>query len=484
MTTYPPPMDEQRLKVLQGLAVHEARSSLWAFRRFIHPTMTTGPFFESLSDTLQKFFADYTAGLRPRLAISTPPQHGKSLGVIDAVAWVAGKNPDCRVIFASFSERLGVRANVAIQRILDSDRYKLVFPGTRLNSLSPLAGGAQAIRNRDILEYSGRAGYFRNTTARGPVTGESADILIGDDLIKGRIEANSATVRDNLWEWMTDDLMTRQSEGGAMLLVGTRWSTDDPIGRLRDKLGDKMRVVNYPAIGEDGEALFPELKSLTFLESQRTALGSASFEALYQGNPQIVGGNLIKGDWFPRWSQLPATLDYRIMVVDTALKAGVANDYTVAQVWGKAGGKIYLIDQWRAKVEAADLRTALLAFIAKHRATGPDDLLGQLRVVEIEDKASGTQLVQELKRLGGVPVKAIPRNKDKYTRYCDVAGYMEAGSVVLPAAGAFTHDLVAELEAFTHDDGHVHDDQVDCLIGACESIFTATSVADLWSRQT
>lgn len=479
------------LDLLEELMRRESRGSLAVFRRYMHPELVWNWFADALTNDLQAFWRDYKAGLRPRVAISTPPQHGKSIAVIDLLAWAAGHDPDDRVIFASFSERLGVRANMALQRIYDSPRYQQVFPGTRI---APFGGGASdagiATRNRDLIEYVGRRGYFRNTTARGAVTGESASLIVGDDLLKGRAEASSQTTRDALWSWVTDDLLTRLSDDGAVLLVGTRWVPDDPIGRIAADPVAGVRVINYKALAvEDephrraGEPLFPAIKSAEFLSAQRSIMGAAAFAALYQGDPQIEGGNLIKGAWFPRYSQLPATLDYRVVVVDTALKSGVANDYTVAQVWGAAGGRIYLLDQMRGKIEAADIRVALLAFLAKHRAVGPEDPRGQIRRVEVEDKASGIQLVQELRRMGGVPVKAIPRSRDKYARFCDVAGYMEAGSVLLPADAGYTFDLVAELEEFTADDSHVHDDQVDALIGACESMLLgATSVVSLWEK--
>ena len=492
MTTTPPRYTRADLDLIEAKAVREARASLRAFRQWVHPEMLGGWFVDSLTDELEAFWRSYKAGERPRLAISTPPQHGKSIAVVDLIAWAAGRDPNDRTIFASFSERLGIRANMALQRIYDGAPYQRAFPGTKIAPFGGTPSDAGiATRNRDLIEYVGRTGYFRNTTARGAVTGESASIVVCDDLVKGRAEASSPAQREALWEWMTTDLMTRLSDDGALLLVGTRWSPDDPIGRLRAELGDGLRVVNFPALAtadddrrKVGDPLFSDLKSAEFLRQQRGILGSANFTALYQGDPQIEGGNLIRGAWFPRWQALPGQINYRVMVVDTAMKAGVANDYTVAQVWAKAHGKIYLIDQWRAKIEAADLRPALLGFWAKHVHVGPDDPRGPLRSLEIEDKASGIQLIQELKRGGGIPVKAVPRSRDKYTRFCDVAGHLEAGNVLLPQGASFTHDLVAEAEAFTADDSHLHDDQVDCLIGAVESMLTGSSIADLWSRMT
>jgi predicted phage terminase large subunit-like protein len=472
--------------------VRAARQDFLAFRRIMHPDLLIGWFVEDISYRLQGFFDQLTNGERPRLAISTPPQHGKSILVVDFIAWAVGRNPDLRTIFGSFSERLGVRANLALQRLFDSPKYQRVFPETRISPFGTQASEAGiAIRNRELLEIAGRDGFFRNTTVLGSVTGESSDLGIIDDAVKGRAEANSATSRGSTFEWLINDFSTRFSEEAGLLIVMTRWHLDDIVGRLREQLGDRMEVVNYPALAvEDekyrkaGDPLFPQLKSGGFLLEQQTLLGTSNFEALYQGNPQLTGGNIIKGAWFPRYKELPSVMSYRLMVVDTAITAKEHSDYTVAQVWGVADGKAYLIDQWRAKVEAQDIKPRLLDFWAKHNALSTD-INGHLRAMEIEEAASGHQLVQELKRRGGIPVKGIRRSKSKYDRYCDCAGYMEAGSVVLPESAPFVADLIAEMEAFTADDGHVNDDQVDCVLSAIESILlTGTSIVSLWENMT
>jgi predicted phage terminase large subunit-like protein len=476
------------IALLEALAAHEARDSFAAYRRFLWPHLKESWFQDDMAARLQRFFHQLDAGERPKLVIEAPPQHGKTSTIVEFVTWVLGKRPDLKTFYSSFSERLGVRANIFIQRTMLSPRYAMVFPEVKIGSE---IGGVAAVRNREMIEIEGRRGYFRNTTVQGPINGEGLDLGILDDPIKGREAASSPTTRDKTWLWFTDDFLSRFSDQAGLLAILTRWHIDDPIGRLKEAMAGKIECVSYPAIAvvddghrKAGEALFPEHKSLEFLLERKSVMASVNWEALYQQNPQVVGGELIHGSSFPRYQQLPGRLDYRIMVVDTAIKADTHNDWTVAQVWGKSGGKIYLIDQWRAKIEAADLRTSLLTFWAKHAAMNKDDF-GQLRALEIEDKASGSQVIQEIKRMGGIPVKAIPRSKDKFSRWCDVAGYIEAGCVHLPENAPFTHDLVAELESFTADNSHIHDDQVDVLIGACESMLTeGTSVVSLWEKMT
>lgn len=255
----------------EELITKDARDNFWVYRQYINPKLKLSWFQKEIAYALMQFYEDYKAGKRPKLIIEAPPQHGKSVQVIEFISWLAGHDPDAKTIYTSFSERLGIRANLRLQRIFDSDKYKRVFPDTKLNLSNVVAISGQYLRNREILEYVGNDGYFRNTTIRGAITGESLDIGIIDDPLKGREEAQSQTVRDKTWDWLTDDFLTRFSDEAALLIIGTRWHIDDPIGRLRDLYKD-LQVLSYKAIAEDddrnrkkGEALFPKHKSIEFL---------------------------------------------------------------------------------------------------------------------------------------------------------------------------------------------------------------------------
>lgn len=465
--------------LLEMLAIAEARESFWAYRQLINPKLIKGWWQREMAMELQSFYADLMAGLRPKLVIEAPPQHGKSRMVVEFVTWMAGKNPDLKTIYTSFSESLGIRANLTGQRIYDSERFRKIFPDTRINSQNAVTISGQTMRNREKLEYVGRDGFFRNTTVRGSITGESLDVGIIDDPIKGREEAGSKAVRDKTWDWFTDDFFTRFSENAGMLAILTRWHIDDPIGRLREQFGDGVKVVSYPAIAvrdekhrKIGDPLFPELKSLDFLVERKAAMASVNWEALYQQNPQILGGELIRGEWFGRYREAPI-IKYRMIYADTAQKTAERNDYSVFECWGMGDdGKIYLLDMVRGKWEAPELERRAIAFWEKHRAAEPSRY-GQLRQMRIEDKASGTGLIQGLKIKARIPVAGIQRTKDKYTRLMDVLGYIEAGYVMIPETSAFVSDFVAECEAFTSDNSHMYDDQVDPMMDAINDMLVA-----------
>ena len=130
-------------------------------------------FPRSVALKLKTFWNDFKAGKKPVLLLMTPPQHGKSLSVIDFIAWCVGHDPELRVIYASFSDRLGIRANLRLQRALDSKTYKQVFPGTYLTTKHIVTIAERHLRNHEVLEFVGHEGYFRNTTVGGAITGEA-----------------------------------------------------------------------------------------------------------------------------------------------------------------------------------------------------------------------------------------------------------------------------------------------------------------------
>lgn len=476
------------IELLEHRNLIDARESFWAFRQLINPKLKKGWWAREVAHQLQNFYCDLIDGLRPKLVIEAPPQHGKSLAIIDFIAWIAGHNPDLRTIYTSFSERLGVRANLRLQRIYDSALYHKIFPETQINSTNVVSISGQRLRNREIIEYIDHDGYFRNTTVRGSITGESLDLGVIDDPIKGREEAGSVTIRDKTWDWLMDDFFTRFSEYAGMLSILTRWHTDDPIGRLIQAMPD-IKVLSYPAIAKKdekhrltGEALFPQLKSLDFILERKKAMYSGHFEALYQQNPIIQGGEIIKGVWFKRYKIAPQ-MKYSIIIGDTAQKTGERNDYSVFEKWGLGvDNNMYLLDMIRGKWEAPELKRKALEFWKKHSDPAMVEKEGVVREFGIEDKASGTGLIQEIKADGRIPIKAIERVKDKLTRLMDVLSYIEAGYIFVPEDAAFTSGFIAECEAFTPDDSHQHDDQIDPFIDAINILLGRANRLKLWEK--
>ncbi len=470
------PSSTSDLELLEELARREARQSFWAFRQYFNPKNKWGWFQKEVAQHLQQFAMDVLANKRPKLVIQAPPQHGKSTQVVDWIAWFAGHDPDLQTIYTSFSERLGIRANLKLQRIYDSQKYQLTFPETQISKSNAVTVSSQNLRNREIIEYAHRDGYFRNTTVNGAITGEGLHIGVVDDPVKGREAAGSQTIRDKTWDWFTDDFFSRFSdEKSGLLCILTRWHLDDPIGRLI-KADSSVKVLSYPALAvhdelhrKQGEALFPEHKSREFLLERKGLMAASSWESLYQQNPIVIGGEIIRGEWFRRYSVPPRIL-YRKIYADTAQKTKERNDYSVFECWGFGDdGKIYLLDLIRGKWEAPELKRRAVDFWQKHKAKDAT-LFGELRQLKVEDKSSGTGLIQEIKRDAKIPVSGIQRNTDKLTRVMDGVGYIESGYVLIPDDAPWVADFITECESFTADNTHSHDDQIDPLMDAIKDM--------------
>lgn len=469
-------LKNQRLaELLIEQQIRKARNSFWEYRTLINPKLKKGWWQQEIADELEQFYIDLISGERPKLVIQAPPQHGKSVQIIDFISWLAGKLPEYKTIYTSFSERLGTRANLRLQRIFDSDIYSRIFPDTKL---SPKGAKLGALRNMDMLEYVGHDGSFRNTTVRGSITGETLDLGIIDDPIRGRADANSITVRDSTWDWFTDDFFTRFSEEAGLLAILTRWHVDDPIGRLLET--DKtVKVLSYPAIAihdekhrKEGEALFPEHKSLDFLLERKKIMPPANFEALYQQNPFITDGGIFKTEWFKSYRTLPK-LKFTVITVDTAQKTKEQNDYSVFALWGQGeDGNAYLIDILRGKWEAPDLIKMAKIFWYKHVPNF------NIRSMNVEDKVSGTTLIQTLSKSVDpvIPIKAVQRNIDKITRANDVAPFIESGRVYLPEKAEWLNDFIVEHAQFPNG---AHDDQVDTTSDGLNIIF-GKFIIDIW----
>jgi predicted phage terminase large subunit-like protein len=458
---------EADFQLLEELAIRESRGSFWAFRRYMNPKMKVGWWQQEVCYHLQLFYEDLVAGNRPQLVIEAPPQHGKSETIVDFLAWIAGKHPDLKQIYASYSDRLGVRANLKLQRMFDNPRYRRVFPKTRL-VLPASRGGSHLdnhhVRSRELLEFVGQTGYFRNTTVRGSVTGEGLDLGAIDDPIKGRQEASSPTTRDSTWEWFTDDFFTRFSEMAALLIILTRWHVDDPVGRLQE-VNPTLKTLKYPALAiEDelhrkkGEPLFPEHKSLDFLLKRKEVLLPESWESLYQQSPYIRSGGLFPMDCVGFMDHVP--LSEVVSSVRYWDKAGTkegAGARTAGVLMHKLRDGRYLVEDSHTKRFGALERERRIKTIASLDGYG-------VRVfVEQEPGSGGKESAEStVRNLAGWTIEADRPTGNKELRAEPFAAQWQAGNVLL-LRGDWNKDYLGELEQFPNG---ALKDQVDASSGA------------------
>ena len=458
------------LDLIDAMAADESRASFWAYRQYINPRMIVDWWQREVALELHRFWLEYKAGLRPKLLLQSPPQHGKSSMVVDFLSWTAGHDPSLKMIFGSYSDRLGVRANIRLQRIFDSEKHKRVFGDI-------LLGNDRTRRNSEIIEFAAdfnddsRRGYFRNTTVLGAVTGEALDIGVVDDPIKGRAEASSPVTRERTWHWLTDDFMTRFADRAGLLMVMTRWHLDDPAGRLME-LYPGVRSLRYPAIAEEdgphrkkGEPLFPALKSLDFLQKQRQVMTLAGWQSVYQQTPIVVGG-----DMFPveKVSIVPA-LPQKVEVVSAARywdKAGTAGGgaFTAGVLMLRMhDGTFTVADVRRKQWSALDRERMIKQTAEVDRASYPTTRV----YVEQEGGSGGKESAEaSIRNLAGFSAEADRVSGPKEVRAEPFAAQWQAGNVKL-VAGEWNRDYLEEHEHFP---AGKYKDQVDASAGAFNKI--------------
>jgi len=436
----------------------KARSNLQDFICYINPEYIVSEFSRSVCKELDEFIVKMAAGKRPILVLGAPPQHGKSDIVSRYLpAYFFGHYPDQRVAGLSYSKDLASDMNRDVQRIMLGNEYRAVFPSSHLNARRAVNVDVEAKRNSETFEIVGRKGTYIGQGVGGPLTGKKVDLGIIDDPIKNAREALSSTTKGGIWKWYVSTFLTRLSKNSGQIIMATRWAVDDLSGEII-KRNSKARALAFKAIDDSGAALVPDLHPIDKLLETKEVLGDYFWSAMYQQSPIVMGGNLFKTDGFKYYTITPK-LKWRAMFVDTAQKTKEQNDFTVFQVWGETyDNQAIMLDQLRGKWEAPMLLTKARTFWNKHKAVKGS----VLRSMNIEDKVSGTGLIQTLK-LEGIPVKAIQRNTDKIVRAMDVSPLIASGNVLLPEGAEWVSDYLTEFAEFPNGK---HDDQVDPTMDA------------------
>ena len=377
-----------------------------------------------------------------RQIICMPPQHGKSLTATQLFpAWYLGRHPDRAVITACYGQELADDFGRRVRDLVSDPIHRAIFPDCRLEDYSA------SMRRFNTT----RGGSYYAVGRGGPITGRGTALLVIDDPIKDRDEAQSNTVRRGLYEWYRTVGYTRLRPTAAIVLIQTRWHEDDLAGRLQRELSETWDTLALAAIAETdegfrraGEALWPEKYSLESLQRIRAVIGSAAFVSLYQQRPSAAEGAIFKREWWRFFRERPACK--RILQSwDTAFKTGTENDYSVCTTWGVAENGYYLLWCWRDRVEFPELKKRIAWMAEQYK---PAQIL-------IEDQSSGQSAIQELRHASALPIIPVKVDSDKSSRARAVTGLIEAGKVFLPESAPWLNDYVDELAGFptaTHDD--------------------------------
>jgi predicted phage terminase large subunit-like protein len=444
-----------------------AASSLEAFIQATLPGYKFGWFNIDICQRLDRFYEAVLRGERPRMMLFAPPRHGKTEIVSRKFpAFVLGKSPDTTIISTSYSAALADSINRDIQRTIDSDEYRRIFPETTLAKPGAVSRWA---RRGDLFEIVNHRGSYRSAGVGGGITGMGGHILIVDDPIKDAAEAQSEVIRESIWDWYRTTFYSRQAPGAGILLIMTRWHTDDLAGRLieaQSSGGDKWDIVSYPAIAEEdelyrleGEALHPERYDLDALKQIESTLGSHAWSALYQQHPVSRDGAMFKRGWFDIVPAAPADAD-RARAWDLAATAG-GGDWTAGVKMARDRHGVYYIEHVeRFRGSALDVRRSIQSYAEQ------DGRRVQIRLPQDPGQAGKDQAEGMVRDLAGYVVHTIRETGSKEVRAMPFAAQCEARNVKL-VAGHWNEAFLSELETFPSGK---HDDQVDAAAAAFERL--------------
>jgi predicted phage terminase large subunit-like protein len=392
--------------------------------------------------------------------ISVPPRHSKTETLLHYVPWRLHRDPSTEIAYCTYE------ANLAYTK------------SRRMRELAEATGIQFNKSAKSVKEWQTKqGGKLIATGVGGPITGKGAKLLIIDDPIKNREEAESPVIRQKVWDWFTSTALTRVEPGGSVVVCHTRWHDDDLIGRIKNEFGSKgdpnfpyseWEHIQFPAIEEykdalgvlQKRALWPSRWSLGELERKRRLVGEYDWAALYQGQPRPKGGRMFgKVQRYDQPNIVSNERPYKIIIgADPAATEKTSADYSVACVmaftgqFGTLDFRGDVLEVWRAQVQIPEFVARLRDLAVKWGAP-----------VAVESVAGFKAVPQMLRNLDPkLRVVEAPALGDKFTRALPVAACWNDGRVRLPNTAPWLSDFLSEIEKFTGVKD-AHDDQVDAL---------------------
>jgi predicted phage terminase large subunit-like protein len=444
--------DKQKRRTLELLKTYDAqitqnlsKESFLDFVKHVYPGYKVGPHHLKLA----QIFEDIANGKKKRVIVNIAPRHGKSeLISYLAPAWFLGKFPQKKIIMSSHTADLAVQFGRRVRNLVGSENYRDIFPQVELQADSKSA-------SRWGTNFNGE--YFAIGVG-GALAGRGADLFIIDD---PHSEQEAKTGRPDVflpaWEWFQSGPLQRLMPGGAIIVVMTRWSKLDLTGMIvnqmeRNEDVDPWEVVEFPAIKDDGEALWPEFWDVNELLAKKAAIDIRYWNAQYMQKPTSEEGALIKREWWKIWDkESPPQCEFTIMSLDAAQEANTRADYNALTTWGVFFNEetnnfaIILLNSIKKRMEFPDLKKLVFE---EYKEWEPDAFM-------IEKKSNGAALYQEMRRMG-IPVQAFDPGKgqDKIARVNAVSSLFEGGVVYAPDR-RWAKEVIEECNDFpagTNDD--------------------------------
>lgn len=433
-------------------------------------------FHQDLCDRVQEFIEKPTDKAYEILIINTPPQHGKSTTVTETLlSWYIMKHPDHSVIQVSYGDDLAERFG---KRNLEKVR--------ELGNVFGIEVDPKKCTSREFL-IKNHTGRVISKGIGSGLTGHSGHLIVIDDPIKNREQADSERTRESVWNEFMDSIISRTQAGSKIILIMTRWHEDDLAGRILQQMPGITTYVNYECecVSDDdplgrrkaaedrlGEALCPEIgKGDKWLKEFKAAYvtenGRRSWEALYQGHPTIQEGNILKKEWWQPYNvedyyEGKLRFDQMVMSVDATFKDLEKNDFVAIEVWGKRENRFYLVDLVNEHLTFSKTCHRIRLLQSRHpKITG----------VYIEDKANGPAILDHMRHEISGLIAVSPDKASKEARVWAIEPLVESGCVYVPQDRKWSHDFIEQCAKFPNDK---HDDMVDACSQALSRLHYST----------
>lgn len=410
------------------------------------------------------------AGKSKRVIIAAPPGSAKSTYTsLGFAAYAAGKlPPGSNIIAASHTDEFSQTWGRRVRNLCSTPAHQRLFPN-----------GAVSPDDRAASRWStvGGTEYF-GVGVGGSVTGRRADILLCDDLLRGRTDANSKKKRQEIKDWFFSDAYTRLKPGGSIVVIATRWHEDDLTGNLLDMMadgtGDQWEYLKFEALCEDvendplgreyGEQLWPEYWTKEFVEGiKNSGMLAADWASLYQQRPSPEDGNMIQRVWFNKYPRLQSKEMLKECEIwlsfDTAVKGSERSDPTVGLAVARhRNGNFYLLAELRIREEFVEMKKKVKEFREQIISE-----YGKIAGILIENKGNGEALISSLKSEINTPIIAMePRALgDKEFRFDRCSPIFEAGQFFVPSDPVDLKWVDAYIDELVVFPASKNDDRVD-----------------------
>lgn len=434
-----------------------ARQSLLAYAIASNPNYKPGWHHRKTAAALEAV----VEGRIKRLIIEEPPRHGKSLLASRYLPpWALGRLPGKKFIFSTYSQDFAEEWGEKVREEFLSDTYKAVFPEVRLKT---------STMTRSRLELEGDGAYYASG-AGGILTGRGGNIVLIDDPIKNREQADSEVERKILKDWYTSTLYTRLHPDAAIIIIQTRWHQDDLIGFvLREHAHENWTVIDFPALDRETEtkALWPAFYPVEALNKIRKTIGPRDWSALYMQTPTAAGGGEFLKEWVSYYDQIDWHRMNRYIITDPANEKKKRSDYTSMWCIGlHEDGNYYVIDFLRDRFDLKQRTEKLFEWRRTYMPSG----VGYEKV-SMQADIQHVQSEQEHKNYRFHITPLEPANINKKERIRGLIPLFAQRKVIFPRQKYYTgtHGRVEDMvkvfieEEYASFDACLHDDMLDGL---------------------